>query len=211
MTSCAKLADDAGLGRDLVLQSAFGDSGHTTFFIKSAADFRKHESEIVGHGEIKIMKRINCRGSAIEACSTKHGTIVGPLMTELVGFPELTPYRGGWCGNEIFANAFAPRVREAGPGIHGEVWQPAAQGKVSRVLRAGLPDRPEDPRPLPRRAEPAYHRRQLHDQPRRLCPRRRAVVPVPPARVLRHSLLSRHRGTEPALGRLRAISIRGAS
>ena len=22
-------------------------------------------------------------------------------MTELVGFPELTPYRGGWCGNEM--------------------------------------------------------------------------------------------------------------
>ncbi len=107
-----EVADDAGLGRDLVLQSAFGDSGHTTFFIKSAADFRKHESEIVGHGEIKIMKRINCRGSAIEACSTKRGTIVGPLMTELVGFQELTPYRGGWCGNEIFANAFAPRVRK---------------------------------------------------------------------------------------------------
>ncbi len=107
-----EVADNAGLGRDLVLQSAFGDSGHTTFFIKSAADFRKHESEIVGHGEIKIMKRINCRGSAIEACSTKRGTIVGPLMTELVGFQELTPYRGGWCGNEIFANAFAPRVRK---------------------------------------------------------------------------------------------------
>ena len=24
-------------------------------------------------------------------------------MTELVGFKELTPYRGGWCGNEILA------------------------------------------------------------------------------------------------------------
>jgi hypothetical protein len=106
------LASGAGLGRDLVLQSAFGDSGHTTFFIKSAADFRKHSAEIVGQGEIKIMKRINCRGSAIEACATKRGTIVGPLMTELVGFPELTPYRGGWCGNEIFANAFSPRVRK---------------------------------------------------------------------------------------------------
>jgi hypothetical protein len=58
------------------------------------------------------MKRITCRGSAIEACATRGGTIVGPLMTELVGFPELTPYRGGWCGNEIFANAFSRKVRE---------------------------------------------------------------------------------------------------
>jgi hypothetical protein len=70
--------EKAGIGHDLVLQSAFGDSGHTTFFIKSEADFRRHEHEIVGEGEIKIMKRIDCRGSAIEACATKEGTIVGP-------------------------------------------------------------------------------------------------------------------------------------
>ncbi len=107
-----KVAEKAGLGRDLVLQSAYGDSGHTTFFIKSEADFRKHQHEIIDHGEIKVMKRINCRGAAIEACATKEGTIVGPLMTELVGFKELTPYRGGWCGNEIFANAFSARVRD---------------------------------------------------------------------------------------------------
>ncbi len=101
---------------DLVLQSAYGDSGHTTFFIKSEADFRKHESGIVGKGEIKIMKRIRCLSSAIEACVTKRGTIVGPLMTELVGFPELTPYQGGWCGNEIFANAFSRKLREKARG-----------------------------------------------------------------------------------------------
>jgi len=102
-----------GLGNDLVLQSAFGDSGHTTFFISSERDFKRHEQEIVGKGEIKIMKRLTCRGSAIEACATKQGTIVGPLMTELVGFPELTPYRGGWCGNEIFADAFDQKIRDA--------------------------------------------------------------------------------------------------
>ena len=107
-----ELAASAGLGKDLVLQSAYGDSGHTTFFISSEADFRKHQSGIVGKGEIKIMKRIRCLSSAIEACVTKRGTIVGPLMTELVGFPELTPYRGGWCGNEIFANAFPRKLRE---------------------------------------------------------------------------------------------------
>ena len=107
-----EICEKADLGTDLVLQSAFGDSGHTTFFIKSEADFRKHEHEIVGEGEIKIMKRIDCRGSAIEACATSEGTIVGPLMTELVGFPELTPYRGGWCGNEIFSTAFPPKTRQ---------------------------------------------------------------------------------------------------
>ncbi|MCL4198187.1 MAG: hypothetical protein KJZ69_11930 [Phycisphaerales bacterium] len=100
------------LGPDLVVQTSFGDSGHTTFFISTERDWKRHAAEIVGAGELKIMKRIRCRGSALEACVTRHGTIVGPLMTELVGFPELTPYRGGWCGNEVFAGAFDRRIRD---------------------------------------------------------------------------------------------------
>jgi hypothetical protein len=99
------------LGPDLVVQTAFGDSGHTTFFISSEADWKRHSGEITSAGEVKIMKRIRCRGAAIEACATRHGTVVGPLMTELVGFRELTPYKGGWCGNEIFAECFTPPIR----------------------------------------------------------------------------------------------------
>lgn len=100
------------LGTDLVIQTPFGDSGHTTFFITNEAEFKKHEEEIVKEAEVKVMKRINCRGSAIEACVTRHGTVVAPLMTELVGFKELTPYKGGWCGNEIFPDAFSPTMRQ---------------------------------------------------------------------------------------------------
>lgn len=100
------------LGKDLVIQTPFGDSGHTTFFISEEADFEKHKEEIIQEKEVKIMKRINCRGSAIEACVTRHGTIVAPLMTELVGFKDLTPYKGGWCGNEIYPDAFTPELRE---------------------------------------------------------------------------------------------------
>lgn len=106
-----KLAKSAGLGDDLVVQTPFGDSGHTTFFIANEADWKKYEKEIMEEPEIKVMKRIRCRGSAVEACVTRNGTIVAPIMTELVGFPELTPYKGGWCGNEIFATAFTPEVR----------------------------------------------------------------------------------------------------
>jgi D-alanine-D-alanine ligase-like ATP-grasp enzyme len=101
----------AGLGTDLVIQTPYGDSGHTTFFIKSEEDFNKHKDEILSEDEVKVMKRINCRGSAIEACVTRHGTVVAPLMTELVGFKELTPYRGGWCGNEIYATCFTKEIR----------------------------------------------------------------------------------------------------
>ena len=95
-----EICKEAKLGTDLVLQSAFGDSGHTTFFIKSEADFRKHEHEIVGEGEIKIMKRIDCRGSAIEACATSEGTIVGPLMTELVGSRNSPPIAAAGAGTK---------------------------------------------------------------------------------------------------------------
>jgi hypothetical protein len=102
----------AQLGDSLVLQSAFGDSGHTTFFVSDESDYARHAEEIEAEPEMKIMKRIRCRGSAIEACTTRRGTIVGPLMTELVGFRELTPYRGGWCGNEIFPGSFTQAIRD---------------------------------------------------------------------------------------------------
>ena len=100
------------LGTQLVIQTPFGDSGHTTFFISNEEDYNKYAEEIEAEDEVKIMKRIRCRGSAIEACVTRHGTIVAPLMTELVGFKELTPYEGGWCGNEIYPNAFTPELRQ---------------------------------------------------------------------------------------------------
>ena len=100
------------LGEHLVLQAAFGDSGKTTWFISDEDDYRKHAEEIEAEVEVKIMKRVNVRGSAIEACTTRAGTIVGPLMTELVGFPELTPYRGGWSGNEIFPGSFTQDIRD---------------------------------------------------------------------------------------------------
>ena len=106
-----QIAERAGLGSDLVVQSAFGDSGHTTFFIASEVDFNKHKDEIVGDPEVKIMKRINCRGATLEACATQSGTLVGPLLTEVVGAKELTPYKGGWSGNEVFPGAFSEEVR----------------------------------------------------------------------------------------------------
>ncbi len=58
------------------------------------------------------MKRINCRAAAVEAVITRHGTVVGPVMRDLTGHPELTPYSGGWCGNDIFPDALSPEHRE---------------------------------------------------------------------------------------------------
>ena len=107
-----KIAKRKKLGDDLVIQTAFGDSGHTTFFISNEMDWNKYADEIVSDPEVKIMKRINCRGSTLEACTTAQGTIVGPLLTEVVGAKELTPYKGGWCGNEVLADAFPQSIRD---------------------------------------------------------------------------------------------------
>lgn len=110
--SYAHLREVAGhLGEQLVIQTAFGDSGHTTFFVSNEAEFAKHAEDITDAPEVKVMKRIRCKGAAQEACVTRHGTIVGPLMTELVGFPELTPYKGGWCGNEVLHDSFDDDTR----------------------------------------------------------------------------------------------------
>jgi hypothetical protein len=106
-----RVADEAGLGRHLVVQTAYGDSGHTTFFISSRKDWRLHAKEIASEAEVKVMRRIDAVGSTLEACVTRCGTVVGPLLTEIIGEPSLTPYPGGWCGNEVFPEAFSEEVR----------------------------------------------------------------------------------------------------
>ncbi len=105
-----KLSVDNGLGTDLVVQTPYGDSGKTTFFIKAEADWDKNAEDIIGE-QLKVMKRIDNKAAAVEACITKHGTIVGPFMTDLTGYPELTPYKGGWCGNDLFPEALTPEQR----------------------------------------------------------------------------------------------------
>ena len=106
-----RLADGARLGRHLVVQTPYGDSGHTTFFISSRSDWRRHAREIAAETEVKVMKRIDPLQSTLEACVTRCGTVAGPLLTEITGHPELTPYKGGWAGNELFPGAFTERQR----------------------------------------------------------------------------------------------------
>ncbi len=106
------LASDNKLGDRLVIQSAFGDSGKTTYFVHSQETFDQYADEITAEKTVKIMKEIRCAGTAIEACITQNGTLVGPLMTECIGFDTLTPYKGGWCGNELRSDAFPEAVKK---------------------------------------------------------------------------------------------------
>jgi biotin carboxylase len=105
-----RVATDAGLGTDLVVQTPYGDSGKTTFFVASESDWASYAGDIVGQ-QAKVMKRINNKAAAVEAVLTRHGTVVGPFMTDLTGYPELTPYKGGWCGNDLFPEALSDEHR----------------------------------------------------------------------------------------------------
>ena len=104
------LASFSGLGDDLVVQTPYGDSGKTTFFIRGEGDWNAHAGEITRQ-ELKVMRRIERRPSRSGVHHPSRDRI-GPAKTDLTGYPELTPYRGGWCGNDIFPGALSPGNRE---------------------------------------------------------------------------------------------------
>ena len=113
-TELLGLAAQSGLGEDLVVQMPYGDSGKTTFFIKSQADWDKSSAkEPLSENELKVMRRIDHRAIAVEAVLTRCGTLVGPLMNDITGHPELTPYRGGWAGNDYPATLTAGQKQRA--------------------------------------------------------------------------------------------------
>jgi biotin carboxylase len=105
------LAQDAGLGDDLVVETAYGDAGSATFFVRGQGDWNQHASDLAGEQDLKVMKRIRNVEVCIEGTVTRHGTVIGPAMTSLVGYPELTPRRGGWCGNDIWRDVLPPDRR----------------------------------------------------------------------------------------------------
>lgn len=96
-----KLATGARLGKDLVVQTPYGDSGRTTFFISKEADWNKNADKLIDE-ELKVMKKIRHLPGTVEAVATRHGTLAGPMQTDITGYGELTPYKGGWCGNDAF-------------------------------------------------------------------------------------------------------------
>jgi len=108
--SLMKIAAKANLGKDLVVQTPYGDSGRTTFFITSEADWNKHAGDMKGE-QLKIMKRINHMPGTVEVCVTRHGTLAGPIQTDITGYEEITPYKGGWCGNDVWPKIFNAKIR----------------------------------------------------------------------------------------------------
>ncbi len=125
------LARGAGLGDDLVVQTPYGDSGRTTFFIRNAADWDAH-AEQMRDEELKVMRHIRHMPGTLEACATRHGTLVGPLMTDITGYAELTPYKGGWCGNDAYPGVLTPerrdKVRAMARALGDRLWREGYKG-----------------------------------------------------------------------------------
>lgn len=109
-------AEAAGLGDDLVVQLPYGDSGRTTYFISSREDYEAVATNLTGEGggstpQIKVMRYINHQPLAAEAIITRAGTIVGPVLREITGHPELTRYKGGWSGSETYPSLVSDDIR----------------------------------------------------------------------------------------------------
>jgi biotin carboxylase len=96
------------LGDDLVVEAAYGAAGSATFFVGGQGDWDRHADALAGQEEIKVMKRIRNVEVCIEGTVTRHGTVIGPAMTSLVGYRELTPLRGAWCGNDVWRDVLPP-------------------------------------------------------------------------------------------------------
>ncbi|MGE2730761.1 biotin carboxylase [Mycolicibacterium vaccae] len=116
----ATLAKDAGLGDDLVLEVAFGNAGSGTFFVRGQRDWDGCAAQLVGQ-DIKVMRRIRNVEVCLEGTVTRHGTVVGPPMTSLVGYPEVTPGKGTWCGNDIWRGALPSAQTHAARDMVGKL------------------------------------------------------------------------------------------
>jgi biotin carboxylase len=116
----AALAQSAGLGDDLVVAAAYGDAGTTVFFVRGQRDWDRCAGDLVEQ-EVKVMKRIRNVEVCLEGTVTRHGTVIGPAMTSLVGYPELTPRKGGWCGNDIWHGVLPPAQTHAAREMVGKL------------------------------------------------------------------------------------------
>jgi len=61
-----KVIKDYSLTADVVIQTAFGDSGKTTYFISNQEDYQQVSEKIEAESKVKVMSRLNCLQVAIE-------------------------------------------------------------------------------------------------------------------------------------------------
>lgn len=100
----------AQLGKNLVIQAAYGDSGRTTYFVSNESEFHRVGKNISGR-IVKVMREITHLPLAVEAVVTRSGIFTGPILLEVTGHPELTDYLGGWSGSELYPTVLSPEAK----------------------------------------------------------------------------------------------------
>ena len=186
------LASAGGLGSDLVVQTPYGDSGQTTFFVASAADWdatRGQDRRRADQGDAADRAARGGRGGRRDPA--RHAGRAGHDRARRV--PRADALRGRLVrqrGRQRVLLRPPPRARAP---LHAADGRPAPAGGLPRLLRARLPGRRGQRRAVPRRAEPARDGRELDDERDGGGVRRHAAVPVPPARVHGRRLRDRRR------------------
>lgn len=106
-------AQSAELGNRLVLQTAYGEGGLGTYFVSSTADIEALPKSVL-HQPLKVMKHISHRAFAVEAVILPQGEVVlGPLLREIVGPPEVSIFAGSSSGLEYSPDFISEHLRDA--------------------------------------------------------------------------------------------------
>ena len=155
------------------------------------------------------MRRINHLPGTVEAVATRHGTIVGPIQTDLTGYEELTPYRGGWCGNDIFPEVFdlktRKRIRKMAQRLGKRLYAEGYKGAFCMDFLLDTDDGSVYLGEINPRISGASPLTNLITS----TLRRRPALPLPPARVHRRRLEAGPQGDPEPVGRLRPVEPAG--
>lgn len=123
-------AVEADLGTELVVQTDYGEAGTGTYFLRTEAEFEAVREHIVGV-PLKVMRRITHRSLAMDAVVTDSGVIVGPLLQDIIGHPEVAIHKGASSGLEYYPDVLPEAQRQRATAMvirYGEVLQ--AEGYV---------------------------------------------------------------------------------
>ena len=94
-------------GLPLVVQYAVGASGSHTFFVRTEAEFRSLQE--TGSGQLVIVsKYIDGPAPNVNAVVTDDDTLLSYPSVQLIGTPECTTRRAGYCGNDFSASGSLP-------------------------------------------------------------------------------------------------------
>ena len=87
------------LGPRLVVQGPHGYAGNKTFAVEDAAGFEAAAVALRGR-QARVTARLAGETWTLNACVTARGVAVGAPFRQLTGFPELTTYALGSCGQD---------------------------------------------------------------------------------------------------------------